>query len=932
MKMSNNKSAEQIREIFKSLSEIPFLYSNLDEALTPISKLGKEMFNSHTFVVIIIDPESKVVKKASSTSDNQFFEERIKNDKTIWNEIVASESDKKELNILERYHIKDSYSSPLWSAENKIVGYVYHCSDLTSSLNKHQQDLLKSFAYRTIASIENLTNFKSYNSSQTLNNIHEISQDLLSASPEEFIKILPQKICDYFDVSTCILWVKDAKVNRFTVSDASVNVNFEYRKLELKDNFDEVQKYYQHKEIYYLPNIEKKASKSFLYLDEVRKRRWHSMLSFPLIFKGEMIGILDIFTKNTRQFTEIEKEEFRCIANYATIAFVKAHESQVRADELKDRKRLHKLTEIMLEMLDCNDTEGVLEALLNGALELVSLENKSLINPNALFGEISLLNYSNGRLEIVIRNKNQRTDHLTLNQGITGLALKNLKTINATDVFSSEWKEIYCDFGKNTRSEIATPIFIDQIPIIEQNKPKRTGFKRIGILNIESPITATFSEADEKYLSLLARYAAVLHDKKDAERKVTQLRRKEQQITRLDNEAQIMEEVIRSITDILEFDLVNISLIDFEANTIKTEYIGGTSMTEDFKEKFKNEVCHSLDSNDILASIVKNQVTEVPNIDDLRYEKEVYKKYGHQNYIRVFIPMIEVSKNRVIGILEAGYKRQYIEYIYERDVQILESFVEYVVQALQYKRKGLMDRIAHEFRSPIVGIRSNASFIKRRANFVQDNIEDLNPRLVDNKLDDILTDCEILLIQVAELEYLMGSRVAPGYRMEKSRIFYDVVLKIIKQLRPIVIEHGFSIDKIDYSLINDEMKGLRITTDKIRLNQVLYNLFINSIKYAKEEPGEFGIEINMNYNKIDKKLIVKFKDWGIGIEKKYRDEIFKQGFRCPNAIQNYVSGSGSGLAISKSIMKKLGGDLILMNCALPTEFHIIIPNLEGGYQ
>lgn len=655
-----------------------------------------------------------------------------------------------------------------------------------------------------------------------LKTLNELAETLLTAPPEEFIKKLPQKTCELFSVSICILWEKNKEKQKFIVADASMGVDEDYKKLELDTNFAIIQKYYDDQGIYYLPDVEK-ASDHFLHLKEVKERGWVSMLSIPLRREKEIIGILDIFTENPRHFSELDKEQFKCFSNFAALSFEKAKFSQKEAENIADREKLQKLTEIMLDMLNYNNAEDIFKSLLNGALELVTVGDKVLRVSDGLVGEITRLNYSTGDLEIIQSNKQTAiSPPLRLGDGITGLALRDLRTINVNDVVNDKtWREIYVNFWEKTRSEIAVPIFIDKIPVIEKTSIKKTGCKLIGVLNIESPEIKAFSEADEKYLKLLALYAAVLIDRRESDKKVTRLRQQEQQIAGYQNFNQIMESVLESITQILEFDVVNISLINFATKRIKTEYIGG--IPDEQKEEFKKDADHSLDSNDIQASIVRNKSIEVPSVDEPRFDPRVFNKYGHENLIRVFIPMIEPSTDRVIGTLEAGYNRQYRKYIYERDVQILESFVDYVVQALEHKKSEIMDKITHEFRTPIVGIRSNASFLQRR-------IQELHPGLIDKKLEDILTDCEILSSQVAELEYLMGNRLPPSYKIQRTRVFTDVILKTIRQLSPIVIEHGFSLEAIDYSTVKDSVRTLTIKTDKIRLNQVIYNLFMNSIK------------------------------------------------------------------------------------------------------
>lgn len=922
--MSDKTSGLQLTEVFTQLNEIPLHYSNLDDALRGIAELGKTVMNSHTFALALVDADTKEVTNVVCKSNNSELEELINNQKKLWNEVVLSKREICYLLLTDKYQLKAVYSYPLWSAESIVVGHAYHFSAVNEAVSKQEEGLMKSFASRAIVAIENLNN-PNFDISQTFTTLSELSQALLANPSDEFIEALPQKACEFFSVPTCVLWKINKKHRKFVISDASVGVDDDYKKLELSNNFDAIQQHYNREGIFYLPDTAK-ASAKFLYPEEVRARGWVSMLSVPLRVEGEIIGILDIFTKNSRYFTEVEKEQFMTFSTLAALSFEKDDANQKEADNFRDKEKLLKLTEIMLRMLECRDVHDILEALSDGALELVYMKNRAISMWSELIVEISRLDYYTGELKIIVeQNQSQNTNEpLKLDEGITGLALKEMKTINVEDLSNSEYQNIYVNYWENTKSQIAIPIFIDKIPAIEGSKVKKIGSKRIGILNIESPDVNTFSEADAKYLSLLAKYAAVLIERRDSDEKTTKLRIIEREIASYRNHKQIMEEVIKGIIEILDFEVVNISLVDFETKRIKTEYVGG--IPEDEIEEFKKDADHALDSGDIQASIVKNKQIEVPSIDDPRFDKSAYAKYAHNNLIRVFIPIIEPLKDRVIGTVEAGYNRQYRDYIYERDVLTLQSFVGYVVRALaqnsEQKKSEMIDKITHEFRSPIVGIRSHASFVQRR-------LQELPDWLIDQKLEDILTDCETLLIQVAEIEYLMGgSRASQRSKIEKTLIFRDVIYKIIKQLSPIVIEQGFSIEDIDYSNISPQTRNLMVKIDKMKLNQVVYNLLVNSIKYAKNDPNKFKIVIDIN-DSPKKLIIIKFKDWGIGIQEKYQKEIFQEGFRCPEAIQTNVAGSGLGLAISKSIMKELGGDLILSNNANPTEFHLIIPRQQS---
>ena len=152
------------------------------------------------------------------------------------------------------------------------------------------------------------------------------------------------------------------------------------------------------------------------------------------------------------------------------------------------------------------------------------------------------------------------------------------------------------------------------------------------------------------------------------------------------------------IRDILEFEIVNISLVNDSKGTIDTIEIIGI---EDEKvEKFKQMASHRLNSNDIQASIVKRGRIEVPDQNDTRFDKSIWQEFNHQNLVRVFIPVVSTLSNKVVSTIEAGYEKGFGKHIYESDVQILQNFAEIVSEVLEKRTSLIMDKISHERRSP----------------------------------------------------------------------------------------------------------------------------------------------------------------------------------------------------------------------------------------
>lgn len=732
-----------------------------------------------------------------------------------------------------------------------------------------------------------------------------LSESLASVPPAEFIEIFPKKVCEILSIPICILWKKEREQDKFRIVSVAGEVDDEYKKTELNLRHPAISFLFIKDKVLSLSDVnESKLSSRLADQDKLKKRGWVSLMTAPLKAEKKIVGIINVFETKKRYFQSGEKQIFNILANQAALSFQKADLLKEKEKLEHDREKPQKLTDIMQEMTTISEPNDLLKSLLNGALTLVSSSH----------GWISRLNYYTGELNIVEKTRElNNSPKLRLGVGITGKSLEGEKPIRVDDVSSSQWQGIYIQYWQDTCSEIAIPILIDRVPV-RVGRETQLGSKLFGVLNIESSNVNEFSLADEKRLWLLVRFAAMLLDRLECDQKLDQLREIEQKFFHQFNYEQIIQTVIEGVTNILEFELVNISLINSERTKIKSDYFFGTGFSEDQADKFKQIAVQDLDSDDIQADIVRSRQIEVPPKDDPRFDPTIYKQFSHARFIRVFIPMIQSSRAQVIGTVEVGYQRKYRKYIYERDVQILENFVNYAAHALERKISGLIETIIHEFKSPIEGIRNNASFLQRR-------LKQLDEDYIDIKFGDILLDGEILLYQVGELEYLLGGRNSQRLKIKKTVVFRDVVIKTINQLKPTLKEFGFSIYNIEYN--SEYSRKIIVYTDPFKLNQVVYNLLTNSIKYAHKDINKFQISIELIEEKNN--FIIEFSDWGIGIKEEDSTKIFNQGFRSTEAIKKDVTGSGLGLTISKNIMLQLGGDLKLVRNCNPTIFHMIIP-------
>lgn len=97
-------------------------------------------------------------------------------------------------------------------------------------------------------------------------------------------------------------------------------------------------------------------------------------------------------------------------------------------------------------------------------------------------------------------------------------------------------------------------------------------------------------------------------------------------------------------------------------------------------------------------------------------------------------------------------------------------------------------------------------------------------------------------------------------------------------------------------------KSINVFADKDKIQQVVTNLVMNSIKYGKEN-GTTEVTIE---DLVDNKLIVRIRDNGEGIEKQYLSRIFERFFRVDKSGARSEGGSGLGLSIVKHIIEAHG--------------------------
>ncbi len=201
-------------------------------------------------------------------------------------------------------------------------------------------------------------------------------------------------------------------------------------------------------------------------------------------------------------------------------------------------------------------------------------------------------------------------------------------------------------------------------------------------------------------------------------------------------------------------------------------------------------------------------------------------------------------------------------------------------------RKEYLGNVSHELKTPLFTIQGYVSTLLDGA------INDKKVR--DKYLKQAEKGVERLTYIVKDLDMIT--------KLEAGDLRLDIetfdITEIVKNVFAL-LEMKAAKKKITLTLDLDYDKPIMVNADKERIQQVLTNLVVNSIKYGRQKGTT---EINIE-NLIKSKVIVRVTDNGEGIAKENLPRLFERFYRVDKSGSRREGGSGLGLSIVKHIIE-----------------------------
>lgn len=201
-------------------------------------------------------------------------------------------------------------------------------------------------------------------------------------------------------------------------------------------------------------------------------------------------------------------------------------------------------------------------------------------------------------------------------------------------------------------------------------------------------------------------------------------------------------------------------------------------------------------------------------------------------------------------------------------------------------RKEFLGNVSHELKTPLFTVQSYILTLLDGA--IDDDKLRIKYLEIANK------GVERLAYIIKDLDMITKLEVGDlSLKIERFNIV-DLVANVFDMLE-------MKASKKDITLTFDiEYKTpIMVKADKERIQQVLANLIVNSIKYGRKK-GTTEISIE---NLIKNKVILRVTDNGEGIEKKHIPRLFERFYRVDKSGSRKEGGSGLGLSIVKHIIE-----------------------------
>ena len=215
-------------------------------------------------------------------------------------------------------------------------------------------------------------------------------------------------------------------------------------------------------------------------------------------------------------------------------------------------------------------------------------------------------------------------------------------------------------------------------------------------------------------------------------------------------------------------------------------------------------------------------------------------------------------------------------------------------EAASRAKSAFLANMSHELRTPMNGIMGMIDLARRHMS---------NPQGID-KLDKAMGAADRLLAvlnDILDISKIEAKRMV----LEEVQLHLGSVTESLVNL----LDHKAREKNLRFEIdLPQELQGLGLKGDPLRLGQILLNLVGNAIKFT--DHGSVVLSVRLVEESADfLRLRFVVRDSGIGIDPDAQTRLFHTFEQVDNSMTRKYGGTGLGLAICKRLVEMMGGEI-----------------------
>jgi signal transduction histidine kinase len=272
--------------------------------------------------------------------------------------------------------------------------------------------------------------------------------------------------------------------------------------------------------------------------------------------------------------------------------------------------------------------------------------------------------------------------------------------------------------------------------------------------------------------------------------------------------------------------------------------------------------------------------------------QHIFEGYEHGAVDFLLKPLIAPIVRSKVSIFVELYQKKMALLQKLQEVETLREAAESASRA----KSNFLANMSHEIRTPLGAVLGFAELLR---------IKDQSPEDREHCINAITRNGQLLL-QI--LDDILDLSKIEADKVEVDRVSVSMA-ELLQELKA-VHEHKASEKGIALRIETRGQLPREISTDVLRLKQILYNIVGNSLKFT--ERGEIIVQVSYQPQRYGGSLVFHVIDTGCGLSDAEASRIFQPFMQVDGSSTRRFGGSGLGLIISKRLAALLGGDVILV--------------------